>query len=64
MATCCKKLSGWFFFGIAVGFISGLLIFSFKVYEHEKSKPARNKNCPPGTTQCEPIVNYEIGNQS
>ena len=62
MPQCCKKISSWFLFGILVGFISGLLFFSFKVYENEKNKPARNKNCPPGATQCEPIINYEIGN--
>jgi len=64
MPKCCKKFSGWFFFGIIVGFLVGLLSFSFKVYEHEKNKPARNKNCPPGATQCDPKLIYKIGSQS
>jgi len=64
MTKCCKKISCWFLFGIAVGFISGLSYFVLMVYEGHKNDTPRNKNCSPGVTRCEPIINYRIGNQS
>jgi len=63
MATCCKKFSGWFFFGIAVGFIAGLSYFVYMVYAGHKNDAPRNINCPPGATQCRPILDYETGEQ-
>jgi hypothetical protein len=63
MKKCCKNISGWFCFGVAVGFLAGLSYFVFMVYEGSKNDAPRNKNCSPGTTQCAPMLNHEIGEQ-